>query len=68
MKCSGLLSLLMVALCAAAGKSNLAHPLNGNPGPFTGLPGESTSVVWITDHATTIGSGSVVAPATGPVI
>jgi hypothetical protein len=27
-------------------------------GPFSGLPGESRSVVWITDHATTVGAGA----------
>lgn len=38
-------------------------------GPFTGMPGESTSVVWITDHSTTVGTGGAAVPRpTGPVI
>jgi hypothetical protein len=39
-------------------------------GPFTGVPGESTAIVWITDHKTTIGSKAATPtpPATGPVI
>jgi hypothetical protein len=38
-------------------------------GPFTGMPGENSSVVWITDHATTVGTGAPPAPpVTGPVI
>jgi hypothetical protein len=35
-------------------------------GPFTGMPGESAAVVWITDHTTTVGTAAP--PATGPVI
>ena len=39
-------------------------------GPFTGVPGESTAIVWITDHKTTVGGTTTtpVPPATGPVI
>jgi hypothetical protein len=38
-------------------------------GPFTGVPGESTAIVWITDHKTTVSSNAnAAAPATGPVI
>ncbi len=39
-------------------------------GPFTGLPGENSSVVWITDHKTTVhGKGTTPPPpSTGPVI
>ena len=39
-------------------------------GPFTGVPGESTAIVWITDHKTTLGSKTttVTPPSTGPVI
>ena len=39
-------------------------------GPFTGLPGESSPVVWITDHKTTVhGKATTVPPpAVGPVI
>jgi len=37
-------------------------------GPFTGLPGESTSIVWITDHKTTVrGSGGAAPPPPPPV-
>jgi hypothetical protein len=32
-------------------------------GPFTGLPGEKKSVVWITDHALTVPAGVGSAPA-----
>ena len=34
-------------------------------GPFSGLPGTSTSVVWITDHSLTLGKAPT---PTGPVI
>jgi hypothetical protein len=39
-------------------------------GPFTGVPGESTSIVWITDHKTTVGNKKTTptVPAPGPVI
>jgi hypothetical protein len=38
-------------------------------GPFSGLPGTSAAVVWITDHAMTLGKGSrPQTPAPGPVI
>jgi len=39
-------------------------------GPFTGLPGESSSVVWITDHKTMVHGRATTTPppATGPVI
>ena len=39
-------------------------------GPFTGMPGEISSVVWITDHSTTVtlGPGAAAPPATGPII
>ncbi|MBV8480266.1 MAG: hypothetical protein JOY72_08175 [Actinobacteria bacterium] len=38
-------------------------------GPFTGVPGESSSIVWITDHRTTVDTNTKAPPtATGPVI
>ena len=38
-------------------------------GPFSGLPGTSSAVVWITDHAKALGKGPIQqAPVTGPVI
>ena len=37
-------------------------------GPFTGLPGTTAAVVWITDHAMTLGKGSGPGPSPGPVI
>ena len=38
-------------------------------GPFSGLPGTTAAVDWITDHAMTLGKGSSPqTPATGPVI
>jgi hypothetical protein len=37
-------------------------------GPFSGLPGTKTSVVWITDHSLTLGKAAVPVGPTGPVI
>ena len=40
-------------------------------GPFTGFPGQASSVVWITDHAKTVGAATAPRPTTsapGPVI
>jgi hypothetical protein len=38
-------------------------------GPFVGMPGEDHSVVWITDHATTVDIGSSTPPpVVGPII
>jgi hypothetical protein len=38
-------------------------------GPFTGVPGESAAIMWITDHVTTVsGKATKMPPAVGPVI
>ncbi len=37
-------------------------------GPFSGLPGTKTSVVWITDHSLTLGKATPAVGPTGPVI
>ena len=37
-------------------------------GPFTGFPGQSTAVVWITDHAQPMGTDAKDSGGAGPVI
>jgi hypothetical protein len=37
-------------------------------GPFTGLPGTTSSVVWITDHFLPLGAGAIPVAPSGPVI
>ena len=37
-------------------------------GPFSGLPGTTTSVVWITDHSLTLGKATTRVGPTGPII
>jgi hypothetical protein len=37
-------------------------------GPFSGLPGTTSAVVWITDHSMTLGKAAAPATPVGPVI
>jgi hypothetical protein len=53
------------------GKLSTTQKLYGRVifGPFSGLPGTKSAMVWVTDHAKTFGTGAAPAPpATGPVI